>query len=58
MQQVEIADGRVRLLTNEPEAVLRALFERGAIDDLEVTGADLEDAFVALTSRSEASRVG
>jgi ABC-2 type transport system ATP-binding protein len=58
VQHVEIADGRVRLLTNEPEAVLRALFERGlAISDLEVTGADLEDAFVALTSRPEATRV-
>ncbi len=57
VQHVEIADGRVRLLTNEPEAVLRALFERGvAIRDLEVTGADLEDAFVALTAR-EAARV-
>jgi ABC-2 type transport system ATP-binding protein len=58
VQHVEIAGDRIRLLTNEPEAVLRALFERGvAISDLEVTGADLEDAFVALTSRPEAARV-
>jgi ABC-2 type transport system ATP-binding protein len=58
VQHVEIADGRVRLLTNEPEAVLKSLFERGvAISDLEVTGADLEDAFVALTSRPEPARV-
>lgn len=57
VQQVEIADGRVRLLTSEPEAVLRALFERGiAISDLEVTGADLEDAVVALTARPERTR--
>ncbi len=58
VQHVEISDGRVRLLTNEPEAVLKALFERGlAMRDLEVTGADLEDAFLALTSRPEATRV-
>ena len=44
----------VRLLSNEPEAVLRALFERGvAIADLEVTGADLEEAFIALTRRED-----
>ena len=44
----------VRLLSNEPEMVLRALFERGvAIADLEVTGVDLEDAFLALTRREE-----
>ena len=44
----------VRLLSNTPEIVLRTLFERGvAITDLEVTGADLEDAFLALTRREE-----
>jgi ABC-2 type transport system ATP-binding protein len=49
---LEIADERVRFLTNEPEEVLRALFARGVqISDLEVTGADLEDAFVHLTHR-------
>ena len=48
---VSIKDGRVQLLTNQPEAVLRALFQRGVeISDLEVSGADLEDAFIALTS--------
>jgi len=41
----------VQLLTNEPEAVLRELFRRGLeISELEVAGADLEDAFIALTS--------
>ena len=45
---------RVRLLSNAPETVLRVLFERGvAIVDLEVTGADLEEAFLALTRREE-----
>ena len=48
-QQIE--DHRVRLLTNEPEAVLRELFRRGIeIRDLEIAGADLEEAFVAMTS--------
>jgi hypothetical protein len=37
-------------LTNEPERVLRELFSRGVeIHDLEVSGADLEEAFVAMT---------
>ena len=49
-QQIE--DHRVRLLTNEPEAVLRELFRRGIeMRDLEIAGADLEEAFVAMTSR-------
>jgi ABC-2 type transport system ATP-binding protein len=53
VQNLEIADHRVRLLSNEPEAVLRALFERGvAVRDLEVTGADLEEAFLIMTRRS------
>jgi hypothetical protein len=40
----------VQLLTNQPEAVLRALFQRGVeVSELEVSGADLEDAFIALT---------
>jgi ABC-2 type transport system ATP-binding protein len=49
-----IEDHRVRFLTNEPETVLRALFERGVeIRDLEVAGADLEEAFLSLTRRPE-----
>ena len=48
---VTIADSRVQLLTNQPETVLRELFRRGVeISDLEVAGADLEDAFIAMTS--------
>jgi len=51
---LECAADRVRLLSAEPEALLRELFRRGlAIADLEVTGADLEEAFLALTSRRE-----
>jgi ABC-2 type transport system ATP-binding protein len=48
---VAIKDHGVQLLTNQPESVLRELFRRGVdISDLEVAGADLEDAFIALTS--------
>ncbi len=46
-----INDHSVQLLTNQPESVLREIFRRGVeISDLEVAGADLEDAFIAITS--------
>jgi ABC-2 type transport system ATP-binding protein len=46
-----IEDHKVQLLTNQPEAVLRELFRRGVeMSDLEVAGADLEDAFISLTT--------
>jgi ABC-2 type transport system ATP-binding protein len=46
-----VQDHRVQLLTNQPEAVLRELFRRGVeMSDLEVSGADLEDAFISLTT--------
>ena len=45
---------RASLLSNEPAHVLRELFRRGLeVTDLEVTGADLEEAFLALTRRGE-----
>jgi ABC-2 type transport system ATP-binding protein len=47
---MEVSDRRVRLLTNDPEVLLRELFRRGVeISDLEVVGADLEEAFLTLT---------
>ena len=50
----QISDHGVRLLTNEPESVLRALFQRGVdMSNLEVGGADLEEAFVAMTHHAE-----
>src|SRR3989442_15005217 len=53
VQILAVTDHRVRLLSNEPELILKTLFERGvAIRDLEVTGADLEEAFLSLTSRA------
>ena len=46
-----ISDHHVQLLTNQPEDVLRELFRRGIeMSDLEVSGADLEDAFISLTT--------
>lgn len=48
---LQLSDNRVWLLTERPEEVLRALFSRGLeIRDLTVVGADLEEAFLALTS--------
>jgi ABC-2 type transport system ATP-binding protein len=52
---LEQAGGRVRLLSAAPETVLCELFRRGVeVRDLEVVGADLEEAFLALTSRGAA----
>jgi len=51
-----ISDHTVQLLTNQPEAVLSELFRRGIqVSDLEVSGADLEDAFISLTSHRATS---
>lgn len=45
---------RASLLSNEPAVVLRELFRRGVdVVDLEVSGADLEEAFLLLTRRPE-----
>lgn len=50
-----ITDHHVQLLTNQPESVLRELFRKGIeISELEVSGADLEDAFISLTSHQGA----
>jgi ABC-2 type transport system ATP-binding protein len=54
---LSLADDRASLLSNEPAAVLRELFRRGVdVADLEVTGADLEEAFLTLTRRLESPR--
>jgi hypothetical protein len=51
---ISLSGERASLLSNEPAAVLRELFHRGVdVVDLEVTGADLEEAFLALTRRVE-----
>jgi ABC-2 type transport system ATP-binding protein len=51
VQSLEVRGTRAWMLSDEPEEVLRALFERGVrMQNLEVVGADLEEAFVSLTS--------
>ena len=51
----QLAGTQVRLLTNDPESVLRELFRRGVeMQSLEVAGADLEEAFLAMTSHEGA----
>jgi ABC-2 type transport system ATP-binding protein len=48
---VDIRGDAVRLSTTDADATVRALFASDmTIHDLEVTGADLEDAFIALTT--------
>ena len=49
--EVDIRLGSVRLASTDADRTVRQLFlAELPIHDLEVTGADLEDAFVALTS--------
>ncbi|MFI1207820.1 ABC transporter ATP-binding protein [Streptomyces sp. NPDC020802] len=49
---VEARGDRARLRTDDPDATVIALAERGAIRGLEVAPASLDDAFLALTSPS------
>ena len=56
--RLEVDKDRVRLFSNAPETLLRELFRRGVeIHDLEVVGADLEEAFLALTAEAERETV-
>jgi ABC-2 type transport system ATP-binding protein len=49
---LELTDGAASLLSNDPVAVVQGLIWRDVpMVDLEVTGAALEDAFLALTGR-------
>jgi ABC-2 type transport system ATP-binding protein len=41
----------VHLRSADPDATVMALAQAGAVRNLEVTPADLEDAFVALTAK-------
>ncbi|HKA61463.1 MAG TPA: ABC transporter ATP-binding protein [Methylomirabilota bacterium] len=53
---IHLDGDRASLLSNEPATVLRELFRRGVdVVDLEVSGADLEEAFLTLTRRAEAA---
>jgi len=54
-KRLEISGQRAKILTDQPEEILRALFQRGlAIKNLSVVGADLEEAFLALTAHDKA----
>jgi ABC-2 type transport system ATP-binding protein len=47
---LELDGDSVRILSNEPEELLKGIFARGVpVADLEVAGADLEEAFITLT---------
>ena len=49
----DVSDHRVTLMTNDPQSVLRELFRRSVdMSNLEVRGADLEEAFLSLTGGS------
>ena len=49
-RSLEIDGARVRMLSNSPEDLLRELFRRGIeVRELEVAGADLEEAFLTLS---------
>jgi ABC-2 type transport system ATP-binding protein len=55
---LELNRGRTRMFSSAPEVLLRDLFGRDIeIRDLEVVGADLEEAFVALTTEAEKETV-
>ena len=50
-QPLHLVGSKFEVYTKEPEALLAALFQRGAeLSDLEVVGAGLEEAFLTLTS--------
>jgi ABC-2 type transport system ATP-binding protein len=56
---LELEGETVRLLSPAPEELLRELFRRGLeIRDLQVVGADLEEAFLDLTRHAEKEKVG
>ncbi|MBE3013051.1 ABC transporter ATP-binding protein [Microbispora sp. NEAU-D428] len=54
VRHMEIRGGRVHLRSGDSDATVMALARAGAVRDLEVVPADLEDAFVALTAKENA----
>ncbi|MGH7922214.1 MAG: ATP-binding cassette domain-containing protein, partial [Candidatus Dormibacteraceae bacterium] len=57
VRSLDVRGGRAWMLSDEPEATLAELFRRGVqMKNLEVVGADLEEAFLALTGRDEEER--
>ncbi|MEW2569037.1 ABC transporter ATP-binding protein [Streptomyces sp. NPDC047070] len=55
---LEVRGDRARLRTDDPDATVIALAERGAIRGLEVAPASLDDAFLALTATDSDSTSG
>lgn len=56
VKSVENQDGVIEILTSRAEPVVRELLMRdGELSDLEVIGAALDDAFLALTNKKEAA---
>lgn len=52
VRSLDVRGRRVWMLSDEPEGVLAALYARGVeMRNLEVVGADLEEAFLSLTGR-------
>ena len=59
MTEVDVRDNAVRLVSDDADRTVREIFRMDLpIHDLEVTGADLEDAFIALTSPSTTRQEG
>ncbi|MFI6346423.1 ABC transporter ATP-binding protein [Streptomyces sp. NPDC050560] len=54
VQSVHLADGRAHLRTQDSDATVVALAHLGAIRDLAVSPASLDDAFLALTAPEQA----
>ncbi|WP_285574472.1 ABC transporter ATP-binding protein [Actinoallomurus iriomotensis] len=54
---MEVRGGSVRLRTTDPDATVQALYASGVeVRDLEVKGADLEEAFLSLTGDKSTTR--
>jgi len=51
VRHLEVQGDRVHLHSSDPDATVVALAQAGAVRDIEVTPADLEDAFIALTAK-------
>lgn len=54
IQSVQLLDKKFEIYTKQPETILATLFKNGAeLSDLEVVGAGLEEAFLALTGNGQ-----
>jgi len=53
VSSVEFHGGRVHLRTGDSDSVVHALARDNAFEELEVSGVGLEEAFIALTHRTQ-----